>query len=173
MSGEYPLGLPAPLVSGYQVDVNYGVTAVAFERGNTRQRKSVTTQRHVFGLSFVFSMTELWEWQSWANRFGYDWHYINLISSYSAANASRAIPHIVRYVGDISFQTVDLDHVRVSVQAEMDLNTLPLGDVILTGDWIIGGTPAAPSNSNSIQAGTPAAPSTNFIVAGSPGVPAA
>ncbi len=173
MSEQYPLGLPAPLVSGYQVDVAYGVTAVTFERGNTRQRKSVTTQRHTFGLSFVFTVPELWTWQSWANRYGYDWHYINLISSYSAANANRAIPHLVRYIGDISFQIVDLEHVRVSVQAEMDLNTLPQGDVILTGNWIIGGTPASPSNSNSILAGTPAAPSTDFIVAGSPGTPAA
>jgi hypothetical protein len=171
MSEQYPLDLPAPLVSGYQVDVRYGVTAVAFERGNSRQRKSVTTQRHVFNLSFVFSAIQLWQWQSWANRYGYDWHYMDLISSYSGA--SGAIPHLIRYTGDISFQTIDLEHVRVSIDAEMDLNTLPLGDIVPSGDWIIGGTPAAPSSSNSIQAGTPAAPSSDFIVAGSPGTPAA
>lgn len=171
MTQVYPSGLPTALVQDYRVEVSYGVSAVAFERGNSRQRKSVTTQRHVFGLSFVFTVPELWTWQSWANAQGYDWHYMDLISSYSGA--ARAIPHLIRYIGDISFQTVDLEHVRVSVQAEMDLNTLPLGDIVPSGDWIIGGTPAAPSNSNSIQAGTPAAPSPDFIIAGSPGVPAA
>lgn len=170
MTQIYPSGLPSALVQDYRVEVAHGVTAVAFERGNTRQRKRATTRRHVFGLSFVFTVPELWTWQSWANAYGYDWHYMDLISSYSGA--SGAIPHLVRYIGDISFQTVDLEHVRVSVQAEMDLNTLPLGDVVPSGDWIIGGTPAAPST-DFIIGGTPAAPSTDFIIAGSPGVPAA
>ncbi len=171
MTQQYPSGLPNALVQDYRVEVSHGVSAVAFERGNTRQRRSVNTKRHVFGLSMIFTMPQLWEWQSWANAYGYDWHYMDMISSYSGA--SGAIPHLVRYIGDISFQTVDLEHVRVSVQAEMDLNTLPLGDIVPSGDWIIAGTPAAPSNSNSIQAGTPAAPSTDFIIAGTPGVPAA
>jgi hypothetical protein len=171
MSEQYPLELPGPLVSGYQVDVSYGVTAVAFERGNTRQRRGVTSKRHVFGLSFVFTVPELWTWQSWASRHGYDWHYMDLISSYSGA--ARAIPHLIRYTGDISFQTIDLERVRVSVEAEMDLNTLPLGDVVPSGDWIIGGTPASPSSANWILGGTPASPSTDFIIAGSPGNPAA
>lgn len=169
MTQIYPSALPTALVQDYRVEVAHGVTAVAFERGNTRQRKRATTRRHVFGLSMVFTVPELWTWQSWANRYGFDWHYMNLISSYSGA--ARAIPHLIRYIGDISVQTVDLEHVRVSVEAEMDINTLPLGEVIPTGDWIIGGAPDDPS-ADFIIGVTPASPSTDFIIAGSPGVPA-
>jgi hypothetical protein len=96
---------------------------------------------------------------------------MDLISGYSGA--ARAITHLIRYIGDLSFQTVDLEHVRVSVQAVMDLNTAPLGDIVPSGDWIIGGTPASPSSTNWILGGTPASPSTDFIIAGSPGNPAA
>ena len=170
MTQQYPSGLPCALVQDYRVEVAHGVSAVAFEHGNTRQRRGVTTRRHSFGLTMVFTVPQLWTWQSWANQHGYDWHYMNLISSYSGA--SRAIPHLIRYTGDISFQTIDLEHVRVSVMAEMDLDTLPLGFVIPSGDWIIGGTPDDPST-DFIIGGTPDDPSTDFIIAGSPGNPAA
>lgn len=173
MTQSYPFGLPQPLVSGYGVDVNYGLSAVTFERGNTRQRRGVSRQRHVFSLSMILTIPQLWEWQSWANRYGYDWHLMDLQSSFSGAASVRLIPHTVRYISDISVQLVDHAHVQVAVQAEMDLNTLPIGAVIPSGDWYVGGTPASPSSSNSVQAGTPAAPSSNVITAGSPGVPAA
>jgi hypothetical protein len=115
----------------------------------------------------------LWTWQAWANTYGYDWHYLNLISNYSGFTTDIAIPHYVRYTGDIQIQPLGANYFMVSFEAEMDLNTLPQGIVQVTGDWIIGGTPASPSNSNSIQAGTPASPSTDFIIAGSPGLSAA
>jgi len=169
---QYPSGLPSPLVENYGVDVKYGVSAVTFERGNTRQRRSPSINRRVFSLSMILTTQQLWQWQSWANRYGYDWHYMDLATSYSGALGATAIPHYVRYISDISIQVLDFQHVRVSVQAEMDVNTLPIGIVVPTGDVIIGGTPASPSNSNSVQAGTPASPSTDFIIAGSPGLTA-
>lgn len=168
----YPSTLPPPLISGYQVDVSVGVSAVVFENGRTRQRRSVQNQRHNFSLSLVLSIAQLWEWQSWANRYGYDWHYLDLVSNFSGFTTSTAIPHYIRYTSDISIQPVSGGHVQVTVQAEMDINTLPLGIVTPTGDVIIGGTPASPNSSNSIQAGIPASPSTDFIIAGSPGLTA-
>lgn len=173
MTQSYPSGLPLPLVSGYGVNVDHGLSAVTFERGNTRQRRGVSRQRHVFSLSMILTIPHLWEWQSWANRYGYDWHLMDLQSSYSGAASTRLIPHTVRYISDISIQLIDHQRVQVSVQAEMDLDTLPIGIVVPSGDWYVGGTPASPSNSNNILAGTPAAPSSNVIIAGSPGLPAA
>lgn len=165
----YPAGLPVPLIADYQAVVSSGVSAVAFEHGNTRQRRSVRKERHVFTLSLVLSTSELWTWQSWANTYGYDWHYLNLTSNFSGLAGECAIPHYVRYTGDISIRHLGGDYVMVSFQAEMQVNSLPQGVIVPSGDIIVGGTPASPSNSNDVQAGTPASPSADFIIAGSPG----
>jgi hypothetical protein len=168
----YPSTLPLPTIGDYQVAITTGVSAVRFENGGTRQRRSAKQERHVFALSLVLTMTELWQWQSWANEFGYDWHYLNLTSSYAGFTAGRTLPHYIRYTGDINITPLSGTQVRVSLQAEMDLNTLPPGIVDQTGDVYIAGTPASPSSSNTIRAGTPAAPSADVIIAGSPGLTA-
>ena len=72
----------------------------------------------------------------------------------------------------IAIEPVSAAHVRVSVEAEMDLNTLPLGIVDQTGNVYVAGTPASPSSANTIRAGTPASPSTDQIIAGTPGLTA-
>lgn len=170
---SYPGFLPAPQVASYATETIVGVSAVTFERGNTRQRRSIRRERIVFNLAMVFDIPQLWAWQSWANQYGYDWHTMNLQSHYAGLAGSTLIPHLVRYISDIQIEPVGFDQVRVSLQAEMDANTLPGGFVDFTGNWYLGGTPAAPSSANSVLGGTPASPSTNFIVAGSPGNPAA
>lgn len=170
----YPETLPAPQIADYQVDVGFGLSSIQFERGNTRQRKLVRNERHVFTLSYVLDPSLLWQWQTWVNRYGYDWHYQNLTSSYSGFTSDITIPHYVRLISDISLTPIDARHVRVTVLAEMEVATLPVGAVVPSGDWIVAGTPASPSNSNSYQAGTPASPwSSNTVIAGSPGQPAA
>lgn len=166
----YPSGLPSPLVEDYSVDTRYGVSAVTFERGNTRQRRNASKLRQVFQLTVILTPQQLWTWQSWANAYGYDWHLLDLVNSYSGGVGSVPLSHYVRYISDISIQLVGANNFRVTVQAEMDIDRLPIGIVTPSGNVIIGGTPAAPSNSNSIQAGTPASPSTDFIIAGSPGL---
>lgn len=170
----YPSGLPSPLVEDYSVDTRYGVSAVMFERGNTRQRRSASKQRQVFQLTMLLTTTsQLWEWQSWANAYGYDWHLMDLVSNHSGAAGGVPLAHYVRYIGDPSIQLVGANNFRVTVPAEMDIDRLPVGVIVIpSGDVFIGGTPASPSNSNSIQAGTPASPSTNSIIAGSPGLTA-
>ena len=170
---SYPGYLPAPQVSGYATETIVGVSAVTFERGNTRQRRSIRRERIVFGLSMVLNTTDLWAWQSWANQYGYDWHTMPLVSHYSGLAGSTLIAHTIRYISDIVIEPVAFGYMRVSVQAEMDANTLPGGFVDFTGNWYLGGTPAVPSSSNRVLGGTPASPSTNFIVAGTPGNPAA
>lgn len=171
---SYPSTLPAPQIAEYQVEVGFGVSAVRFERGNTRQRKSVKNERHVFVLAYVLDPSLLWPWQNWVNKYGYDWHYQNLASSYSGFSADVLIPHYVRLISDVSITPIDANHVRVTVQAEMNLSTVPQGIVVQTGDWVLAGTPASPSSSNSYQAGTPASPSNSAtLIAGSPGQPAA
>jgi len=164
---SYPQDLPLPLIEDYSVDTQYGVSAVIFERGNTRQRRGASKQRKVLQISVMLTTTaELWAWQSWANSYGYDWHLMYLISNYSGASGGDPTLHYIRYIGDPAIQFVGANVFRVTLQAEMDIDRPPVGIVVTSEDWIIGGTPADPSDDNSIQAGTPASPSTDFIIAG-------
>lgn len=173
MTQQYPGNLPGPLVSAYSVETVVGVTSVAFENGNTRQRTAASVQKTSFDLTFVFTIVDLWQWQAWANAYGYEWHDMELASAYSGQSDSVLVTHRVRYTGDFVITLVDQRHVQVSIRAELDVNSPPAGAIVPSGDWIIGGTPDIPSSSNSIQAGTPAAPSANAIIAGTPGIPAA
>jgi hypothetical protein len=170
---QYPTGLPSAAIDSYSVDVSYGVYRTDFEHGNTRQRRTVTEKRHEFNMSMTLTMPELWQWQAWANAYGYDWHVMELLSPFSGFTGSVLIPHEIRYIGDISISLIGLDHVRVSVRAELNLESVPAEPIVPSGDWILGGTPSSPSSSNAIRGGIPSSPSTDFIISGTPAVPAA
>jgi hypothetical protein len=171
---DYPTTLPAPQVADYSVQANIGLSAVTFENGNRRMRRMVREERHTFNLTFVFSTTQLWTWQSWANQFGFDWHLMNLESAFSglSVSGSRLIPHYVRYTSDISIEALGNNYHRVAVAAELDLDRAPSVNITPTGIWYVAGTPAAPAT-NTITAGSPSAPAANTITAGTPAVPAA
>lgn len=173
MAISYPSGLPLARVDSYSSDVATGVSAVTFERGNNRQRRGSRREKHVFGLSFTLTTAQLWVWQSWANRYGYQWHLMPLVSPYSVMLAGMSVvDHTIRYTSNISWESVSNGVVRAYVSAEMDVSTLPSGTIEPSGNWYVGGTPAAPAT-NRIIAGTPAAPATDVIIAGTPRVPAA
>lgn len=171
---EYPSTLPGPQIADYGVSNIFGLSAVRFENGGTRQRRGAKRDRIVFSLSFVFSTAELWVWQSWANAQGYDWHTMDLESAWSGLSSTgeTVIPHTVRYISDISTYPLGSGYHRVAVQAEMDVNTLPQGVVVQTGNWYVARTPSNPATDR-IIAGSPSAPSTDVIIAGSPDLPAA
>ncbi len=169
---EYPSGLPIPQIDGYEVEIDYGMNAVTFENGNRRQRRQYKKERYFFRFSVVLDMIQLWTWQSWANKYGYDWHFMNLQSNYSGTAGKAVIPHYIRYISDISIDPADRENYRVSVQAEMDVNTLPTGTITVSGNWYVARTPSNPPT-DYIIAGTPATPSANIIIAGNPGTPAA
>lgn len=171
---NYPDGLPLPLVADYSVATVMGVSAVEFEGGNNRQRRTSARQRHTFSLSFVFTTGQLWEWQSWANQSGYDWHQMLLESSYSGFSSlgDRLVLHYIRYTSDIGIETLGNGYLRVMVSAELDLDRPPSGSISESGNWYVAGTPASPAT-NTITAGSPSSPATNTITAGTPAIPAA
>lgn len=170
----YPSDLPLPLVADYAVSTVRGVDAVKFERGNRRQRRTAKRERQVFALAFTFSMAQLYEWQTWANAYGYYWHTMNLESPWSglSASGSALIPHTVRYISDLSIEAITAGYVNVYVQAEMDVSSVPQGILAPSGNWYVAGTPASPA-ANRVIAGTPSAPATDVIIAGTPASPAA
>jgi hypothetical protein len=165
---DYPKSLPCPQIDDYSYEVDYGAAQVIFENGRGRQRRMAASGKYVFNLSLVLSMSQVWQWQSWANQYGYEWHYMPLMSDFAGVKEQTLVPHFVRYISDISFEPVDIGYMRASFQAELDSNTLPKGIVEQTGDIIIAGKPASPS-ADIIIAGKPASPSADIIVAGVPG----
>lgn len=170
----YPSTLPTPSIEGYQSQVDYGYSGVTFENGNRRQRKRYRQEIYQFSFSLILTSEQLWTWQSWANDFGYSWHWMKMQSNYVGAGGATVLLHYIRYTSDISIEALDGPYFRVTVQAEMDINTLPQGVAVNTGNWIRAGTPASPSNSNTYIAGTPASPSnSNTVISGTPSYPAA
>ena len=129
----------------------------------------------MFVLSLVLSTAQLWQWQNWANAYAYDWHWMKLASDLAGFRADPLIGHYIRYISDISIEPLDAKYFRVSVQAEMDLNTVPVGIFDPTGNWIVARTPASPSSPDVVFAENAAgvAPATDNIAAGYPGLPAA
>ena len=172
---DYPSILPCPQIEGYQVSVVYGTSGVTFENGMTRRRKGLKQEKHLFQLSIVLSTAQLWAWQNWANAKGYEWHWMKLASDLAGFRDTPVAAHYIRYISDISIEPVDAKYFRVSVQAEMELNSVPPGSFEPTGNWIVAQTPASPSNLNLVSAETAAGitPAIDDIAAGYPGLPAA
>jgi hypothetical protein len=171
---DYPKSLPCPTISEYKGIVDFGLLAVKFNRGNTRRRRMAANRLETYDLTFAYNAQQLWLFQTWANMFGYDWHYMPIVTHYSGfVNPQSVLLHRVRITSDIVTTALSADLFRVRVSIEVDTNSRPFGIIVPSGNWIIANTPVAPSSPDWIIAQTPSAPSTNTISAGTPVLPAA
>lgn len=171
---DYPTLLPCPMVSDYKGVVDFSLSSVKFNRGNTRRRVMAFNRLESYDLTFAYNTQQLWTFQTWANQFGYDWHYMPIVTHYSGfVNPAKTLLHRVRIIGDLVITALGHDVFRVRVPIEVDTNTRPFGIVVPSGDWIIADTPDSPSTPDWIIAKTPASPATDTISAGTPVLPAA
>jgi hypothetical protein len=171
---DYPRSLPCPAISDYKGAVDFGLLSVKFNRGNTRVRRMAANRLETYDLTFSYNTQQLWRFQSWANMFGFDWHYMPIVTHYSGfIDPASALLHRVRLTGDITITALSADIFRVRISIEVDTSSRPFGIVVPSGDWIVAQTPVSPSAPNWIVAQTPPAPSTDTISAGTPVSPAA
>lgn len=171
---DYPQTLPCPTTSDYKGVVDFGFSSVMFNRGNTRRRRRAASRLETYDLSFVYTTNQLWQFQTWANMFGYDWHHMPLVTHFSGlVDPASILLHRCRMISDINISALTADIFRVKFSVEIDTSTRPLGVIVPTGRWIIGGTPPVTSLPDWIIARTPSAPSTYIIAAGTPALPAA
>jgi hypothetical protein len=171
---DYPKILPCPLISEYKGAVDFGFTSVKFSRGNTRRRRQAGHRLETYELVFPYDTQQLWNFQSWANEFGYDWHYMPIITHYSGfVDPASTLPHRVRMTGDITVTAISADVFRVRISIEVDTISRPFGITVPSGDWIIADTPDSPSSPDWVIAQTPPSPSIDTITAGTPVLPAA
>lgn len=171
---DYPSTLPCPLTADYKGAIDFGLSSVKFNRGNTRRRRLAARRLETYDLTFAFTTKQLWEFQSWANQFGYDWHEMPIVTHFSGFVAHEGpLPHRVRLTSDISATAMNDGVFKVKVSIELDALSRPLDVVVPTFRWIIANTPGAPSTPDWIIAKTPPSPSTDMIAAGTPHTPAA
>jgi hypothetical protein len=171
---DYPHSLPCPLVATYKGDIDFGFSTVSFNRGNKRRRRLATVRLEKYDITFTFTTQQLWQFQAWANLFGYDWHYMPIVTHFSGfINPTGPLLHRVRIISDLAITAIGADTFNVKLSIEVDTASRPFGIIAPSGNWIIGGTPPLPSSPDRIIAGTPPSPSTELVMAGTPVVPAA
>jgi hypothetical protein len=171
---DYPKILPCPMISEYKGLIDFGLSSVRFNRGNSRRRLVASHRLETYDLVFPYDTRQLWIFQSWANEFGYDWHYMPIVTHYSGfVDPASTLLHRVRMTGDIVVSALGADVFRVRISIEVDTTTRPFGIIVPSGDWIIANTPVSPSSPDRVIAQTPQSPSLDIIKAGTPVLPAA
>ena len=171
MAISYPSTLPCPQVSDYRGTVDYLIGSVKFNRGNTRRRYKSNVRIEQYDISFVYTLEQLGLFQSWANKYGYDWHWLRMVTHYSGLVAGdKPIPHRVRITSDLAITALSEKYFRVRLSIELDPTSVPDNVIIPSGRWIIAQTPASPSP-DWVISGWP--PATDTTSAGTPINPAA
>ena len=174
MDASYPALLPCAQVSDYKGTVDYLIGAVKFNRGNTRRRYKSNTRLEQYDLSFVYTTVQLYSFQHWANKFGFDWFWMPLVTHYSGLVAQETpVPHRVRITSDFAITAITEKYFRVRFSIELDPTSIPTNVVVPSNNWMIAKTPVAPSSPDWVIAGTPSAISLGVVLAGSPAQPAA
>lgn len=168
MPEVYPKSLPQPLLTPYGVDVDSGLLRTPMDGGLARQRRLYEVMPHSFTLEFLVPRKQLFSWQDWINRYGYDYIEMDLLSWLS--NNQTCSTHFVRFTTNISYETVEDGYVRARMGAELSPAQVSNYNPPPQDLWIIGGTPPLPS-AGVVIAGTPADPSDDFVQAGTPALP--
>jgi len=171
----YPDSFQCAQITPYAIAVDMGVLRTAMEGGGSRQRRLYRTMPHAFALEFVMTVPELAAWQEWVNANAYDYFTIAKLESMYAGKVNQiASPHSIRFTSDLAIDNPVYGWVRVKVSAELDPRQDSLsGPLVPSYNWVVGGTPPAPSNTAAVIAGTPADVSLDKVSAGTPILPAA
>lgn len=157
----YPPGYPLPQRDPYAYSVDMGVYRTAMESGAPRQRRRYATQPHYFNLEFIVPVADIDTWQQWINQNAYEFFYLPLVNHITIGSTMCGNFCLARFTSDLAISVLTKDFLRVTVAAELQPgqnNTNPTRT-----DWIIGGTPAAPSL-DWVIGGTPSSPSPDWTV---------
>lgn len=171
----YPSSFRCAQITPYNVAVDMGVLRTPMEGGYQRQRRLYRVMPHAFELTFIMTVQELGAWQEWVNVNAYDYFDMPRIESmYSGLIGEISSLHSIRFTGNLAIDNPVYGWVRVKVTAELDpLQAANQGPITPSNNWIIGGSPPAPSNGSLAHAGAPANLASDRFNAGSPGRPAA
>jgi hypothetical protein len=164
----YPDQYPCPRLSPYSYVVDMGVLRTPMDGGYSRQRRLYDVMPHALALEFVLPVSLLFSWQTWVNRYAYQYFSICLTTYFASEKGVDATPTIARFTSELRIELVEKGYVKIGVDCEIaptqEINTPP------GKDWIIAGAPGSPST-DWVIAGDPAGPASDFILAGTPASP--
>jgi hypothetical protein len=175
MSIIYPPHLPCvSRIEGHSAALSAGLVRTPMNAGNTRQRRTFRTLPHMLALVFVIEQKVYAEWLAWVNVYAWDeWVSMKLPGLLASRLGTDTASIQVKFCTDLQAELLPVHRLwywRVRVTAEYIPTPEHLAPV-LSGDWIVAGTPGDPSP-DWIVAGTPAAPSPDWISAGTALLPA-
>jgi hypothetical protein len=169
----YPSSLPCvSRIEGHSATAFAGLVRTPMESGNTRQRRAQRLLPHQIALVFVIAQETYADWLAWINENAYDQWIALKLPGFLASRAGATTALVpVRFMSDVSTELIPAHRLwvwRCRVQAEWlpsstDLAPTPFGPWIVSGfdvdQWIVAGTPAAPSSPQWFIAGSAVAPS--------------
>ena len=158
----YPTTLPMPDKDSYGGVIDWGLIRTGYAVPAPRQIKGYGRETNSLAMSFSMVNDDYITWLTWVNTYGYNWFLMPVVSEYTPVKVTST--HRVRFTSDIQYVKRGDNWITVSIGAEILQGDIedPLALSTKAYDFIIGGTPAAPS-ADIIYCGTPAAPSTETI----------
>lgn len=177
---NYPATLPKPRWTSYSANIDYGVYRADSVDGFPSQGRKYTNNPTRFSVEFLLSFAEFQSWVTFmeaqvSNR----WFKIDIPTQNSDTQPAPNSNSIVRLSS--SYETKHLGANTILLYCTLELMPTDIGKEMepnqppptppsppdITEDWIIAGTPAAPSP-EWVIAGTPNAPSPEWVLAGKP-----
>jgi len=175
----YPADYPIADRSPYSYQVDMGVIRSEMAAGNFRQRRVFKNMPHAIALVFHMSIETLHSWQAWVNENAYAYFTCPISTMYAGGppTPGNIRAEVLRFTSDLAIAMDGFDYVAVTVGAELApdayvSSAYALNAPVAGGNWVIDGTPPAPSDPDDIIAGTPAAPASPTVSGGTPGAPA-
>ena len=157
----YPAPFPCPSrIEGHSQAMNAGLIRTPMEAGNARQRRTHRILPTRISLVFVINQPDYAAWLTWVNANAWDeWVSMKLPGLEASRLGLDTAAIAVRFMTDLQADLMPVHRLwywRVRVEAEYIPTPAQLVPVPI-GDWIIAGTPGAPSP-DLISSGTVDAP---------------
>ena len=74
-----------------------------------------------FALAFAMPYNELNDWLDWVNANAYSYFLLPMPSKAGSAVDNKCLPTGVRFISDVSYELLGDDHIKVTVQAELEI----------------------------------------------------
>ncbi len=153
----YPATFPLPDHPPYSGDLDAGLLRSNTPSAQASQIKIGNAFRPNLSLTFSMTNDQYLQWWTWVKEWGYNWFIMDTVNPHAPTDITS--PRRLRFSGDLSYQKRGDNWLSITVPAELYIGDIddPL-DQVRVFNLINGGTPTvlAPDN---IDAGTPANPS--------------
>ncbi len=120
----YPATWPRPLIDGFRIEVDAGLSRSVIDSGYYRQSQGYYWQPEIYNVDFVVPAQDFGDWQDWMNEFSGQWFSLDMMSHVSSQGGRIerfCTPHTVRLIEDLRVTPFmgHQDQIRVSTKLEL------------------------------------------------------